>query len=68
MTTVRPGENECTSCGGKGRKYFDSVGQLADYLQSEFIGVHDAVYYIRQYKADGYVDCIKCGGLGYITR
>lgn len=61
-------KDECSECQGLGVKHFNTIDDLVDYIEKkqEYFDQHLAS--IRQYFAEGGIDCPICNGKGYTTR
>jgi ssDNA-binding Zn-finger/Zn-ribbon topoisomerase 1 len=63
--SVQEIKEECQECGSTGRLYFNTDGEMVEYIQrkQEYFDQHLAS--IKQFFADGYIDCPMCKGKGY---
>jgi len=55
----------CGECDSTGRKHFDNIDKVVDYItrKQEYFDQHLAA--IRLWVAEGYILCPYCNGIGY---
>jgi len=70
MREVSPQEvrEECAECQGSSRKEFKDINELVEYIEKKIMYFDQHLCVIRQYHAEGYIDCPVCAGRGYLTR
>jgi len=59
---------ECAECCGSGKLSFKNIDELVEYIEKKIMYFDQHLCVIRQYHAEGYIDCPVCAGRGYLTR
>jgi hypothetical protein len=61
-------KDECQECHGVGRKYFNTMLDLVDYLRIKYTPFKEARSAIKQFEDEkDFITCPECSGKGFKT-